>query len=423
MSRIVSPLSFVLSFALCPLSFPLPLPPPPPPSILSGPILTAVNAPPKVALLVETSNSYARGLLRGVVSYIRERGPWSLCLSEHNRGDKPPAWLSRWDGQGIIARIETPAIAAALRGVKVPVVDMSAARLIPALPWFETDDGAIAHLAAEHLLERGFKHFAYCGESRFNWSNWRCEHFLNSVRAAGHACAVYKPAKPYPPDDENETAELARWVSSLPKPVGIMACYDLRGQQLLDACRRSGTAVPDEAAVIGVDNDDLLCELSDPPLSSVVPNTHRTGYEAAQLLDKMMNGARIVSQTHLIPPLGIATRQSTDVLAIDDRNVARAVHYIRQNACKGITVQDVLKAVPQSRRLLESRFHKLIGRTPHAEILRVKLNRVKQLLTETDLPLDQIAERSGFTHVEYLTVAFKREVGVPPSRFRAVNKP
>jgi LacI family transcriptional regulator len=392
-------------------------------SIFLRDISSAVKAPPKVALLIETSNSYGRGLLRGIVSYIRERPSWSLYLSEHNRGDKPPGWLTHWKGDGIIARIENAAIAGALRRVKVPIVDVSAARLIPSLPWFETDDGAIANLAAEHLLERGFKYFAYCGDARFNWSNWRCEHFQNCIRAAGRECFVYQAKKGFSLDDETQGDDLAHWIRSLPKPVGIMACYDLRGQQVLDACRRIDVAVPDDVAVIGVDNDDLLCELSDPPLSSVIPNTDRTGYEAARLLDEMMSGKKVIGETHLIPPLGIATRQSTDVLAIDDRNVARAVHYIRQHACNGISVQDVLKAVPQSRRLLEHRFRKLIGRTPHEEIFRVKLNRVKQLLTETDLPLEQIAERTGFSHVEYLTVAFKREVGTPPSKFRSLNRP
>lgn len=376
---------------------------------------------PKVALLVETSNSYARGLLRGIVSYVREHRSWSLFLSEHNRGDKPPRWLTRWNGDGIIARIENTNIAEALRHLHVPIVDVSAARLIPSLPWFETDDGAIANLAAEHLLERGFKFFAYCGDSRFNWSNWRCEHFQNCIRRNERDCFIYNPR--YSPNAEEQIDEIAAWIGKLPKPIGIMACYDLRGQQILNACRQIDIAVPDDVAVIGVDNDDLLCELSDPPLSSVIPNTHRTGYEAARLLDEMMRGKKVIAQTHLIPPVGVATRQSTDVLAIDDRNVARAVHYIRQHACTGITVQDVLKAVPQSRRLLESRFRKLIGRTPHEEILRVKLDRVKQFLTETDLSLEQIADRTGFSHVEYLTVAFKREVGMPPSKFRSVNRP
>lgn len=382
-----------------------------------------MKEPPKVALLVETSNAYARGLLRGIVSYIREHRQWSLYLSEHNRGDQPPGWLARWNGHGIIARIENHAIAQGLRGLAVPIVDVSAARLIPALPWFETDDGAIAHLAAEHLLERGFRHFGYAGDDRFNWSKWRCEHFQNSIRAAGRDCSVYRPSREFPVDDAGQIDDLAAWIRSLSKPVGVMACYDLRGQQVLDACRRMAIAVPDEVAVIGVDNDDMLCELSDPPLSSVIPNTHRTGYEAARLLDELMSGKRVKGEAHLIPPLGIATRQSTDALAIHDRNVARAIHFIRQHACDGIKVQDVLKAVPHSRRLLESRFRKLLGRTPHEEILRVKLNRVKQLLTDTSLSLEQVAERAGFPHVEYLSFAFHREVGMPPSRFRNEHRP
>jgi LacI family transcriptional regulator len=382
-----------------------------------------VKKVPKVALLIETSNAYARGLLRGIVSYVREHQSWSLHLAEHNRGDKPPPWLAHWKGDGIIARIENQAIATALRTIKVPIVDVSAARLIPSLPWFETDDGAIAHLAAEHLMERGFRMFAYAGDDRFNWSNWRLEHFQNCVRTAGGECRVYSPSKRFAAEDEEQIDDLASWVEKLPKPAGVMACYDLRGQQVLDACRRVGVAVPDELAVIGVDNDDLICDLCDPPLSSIIPNTQRTGYEAARLLNEMMMGKKVKGETHLIPPLGVCTRQSTDVLAIHDPNVARAVYFIRQHACDGINVQDVLKAVPHARRLLESRFKKLIGRTPHQEIVRVKLNRVKQLLVETDLPLEAIAERAGFAHVEYLSVAFRRSTGMPPSHFRALNRP
>jgi LacI family transcriptional regulator len=201
-----------------------------------------------------------------------------------------------------------------------------------------------------------------------------------------------------------------------------MACYDFRGQQILDACRMSGVAVPDEVAVIGVDNDELLCELSHPPLSSVVPNAHRTGYDAAALLNAMMDGRKVGGETHLIPPVGIATRQSTDVLAINDAVIARTVRYIREHACRGINVQDVLKAVPQSRRRLENRFRRLLGRTPHDEIIRVQLNRVKMLLTETDLSLAQIAEKAGFEHVEYLSVVFKKEIGLPPSQYRAQHR-
>ena len=377
--------------------------------------------PRKVALLIETSNAYARGLLEGIVAYQREQRPWSLHLAEHGRGDKPPAWLADWDGDGIIARVENAAIARALRPLRLPIVDVSAARLLPSLPWFETDDAAVAQMGYEHLRERGFRNFAYCGDPRFNWSNWRQEHFERAVRAVGGSFFAYTLAGAAAGGGDEPEA-IAHWLRKLPKPVAVMACYDLRGQQVLDACRRLAIPVPDEVAVIAVDNDALLCELAHPPLSSVIPNTRRTGYEAAALLDALMAGGQARGETHLIPPLGVATRQSTDVLAIEDPHVSRAVRFIREHACDGINVQDVLRAVPQARRLLEARFRKLLGRTPHAEILRVQLQRVKQLLTETDLTIEVIAERTGFAHSEYLSVVFRREVGLPPGRYREQHR-
>jgi LacI family transcriptional regulator len=372
----------------------------------------------KVAVLIETSNAYARGLLQGVVHYIREHQPWSFHVMEQGRGDDPPPWLAGWEGDGIIARIETPRIARAVVRAGLPTVDVSAARLVPAVPWVETDDDKIARVAAEHLLERGFKHFAFCGDARFNWSRWREERFVAHVKAAGHACRCYQPTTASA-DLAAQVAAIARWLRELPKPVGVMACYDIRGQQVLDACRNERLAVPGDVAVIGVDNDELLCELASPPMSSVIPNTHRTGYEAAALLGRMMAGKKVAPVAHLIAPLGVAARHSTDVLAIDDRQIAQAVQFIREHACTGINVSDLLRVSSLSRRVLEQRFQRLLGRTPREEILQVRLARVKQLLAETKLTLYQIAERTGFEHVEYLSVVFKRETGMTPSKFRA----
>jgi LacI family transcriptional regulator len=203
-----------------------------------------------------------------------------------------------------------------------------------------------------------------------------------------------------------------------------MACFDIVGRQVLEACRQIDAAVPDEVAVVGVDNDELLCELADPPLSSVFPDTQRTGYVAAELLDKLMSGHRVPPKGHFIEPLGVIVRESSDVLAIEDADVSQAVRFIRAHACEGINVHDVLTAghIPLSRRVLESRFKKLIGRTPHEEIDRVQLNRVKELLRETDLPLTEIARRAGYEHVEYLSVVFKKKVGTPPSQYRRVHR-
>ena len=177
-------------------------------------------------------------------------------------------------------------------------------------------------------------------------------------------------------------------------------------------------AVPDEVAVVGVDNDGLLCELSDPPLSSVEPDARRTGYTAAEILDRLMRGRRVPVLSHRIPPIGVVTRQSSDTMAVGDADVAEAVRFIRENACSGISVKDVLQRVPLSRRALETRFVKAVGRTPHAEVERVRLERAKHLLLATELPVYEVARRTGFRYQEYLSVAFRRYAGVSPTQFR-----
>lgn len=379
-----------------------------------------MQQPRQVALLIETSNAYARGLLHGIIDYIRKHETWSVYLPEQERGAAPPTWLNRWQGDGVIARIENDEIAAIVRQLGLPVVDVSAARVLQNIPWVETDDQVIAEIAANHLHERGFRNFAYCGVADFNWSVWREQHFVSTLKSHGCHCDVHNVSQRQDKrfSWSRERQELRTWVRGLEKPVGVLACYDIQAQQLLEACREEDIAVPEQVAVLGVDNDELLCDLAMPPLTSVIPDSRRSGYEAAKLLDRMMLGDHVPANAHLIKPLGIATRQSTDVLAISDPEVATAARYIREYACSGIKVADVVRQVSVTRRVLESRFQALLGRTPHEEIARYRLNRVKQLLTETDLTLAEIAARSGFRHVEYLTVAFKKQVGIPPSTFR-----
>lgn len=388
-----------------------------------------------VALLVETSNEYARGLLRGIIAYVREHRPWSTYLAEQARGDEPPAWLAHWAGDGIIARIENKRIADAVTSPGLPVVDVSAANLVSGVPWVETQDVAIARAALDHLYERGFRNLAYIGDERFNWSNWRRDRFVALAAERGlsvnvaHASVVARVGVVTPEgtaarEGEEWTAEISRlanWLLSLPKPVGVMTCYDLMGRQVLEACRHVSLAVPDDVAVVGVDDDELICELSDPPLTSVAPDAHRTGYEAAALLDRMMAGEPVKAEATLLPPLGVVPRASSDALAIDDADVSAAVRFIREHACDGIDVNDVVGRVPLSRRVLESRFKRLVGRSPHEEIDRVQMNRAQELLRGTDLSLVQIAEKVGFPHAEYLSVVFKKRVGMTPREYRKLH--
>ena len=375
----------------------------------------------RVAVVIEASNAYARGLLAGIHRHVREHEPWTVFLPEHGRGTPPLEALSKWVGDGVIARIETEATGKAVaklrRKLGIPVIDVSAARLVADLPYVETDDAAIAALAADHFLERDFRHFAFLGDDRFRWSDNRCRAFVEAVAARGHEVAVFSPrGSRTPPADDDEAVEA--WLAGLPKPVALLACYDSRGRQAIDACRRTGIAVPDEVAVLGVDDDDVLCGLASPPLSSVIPDAIGAGRRAAELLEQLMQGESLERSEWLLPPLGIVVRQSTDVLAIDDPLVVAAVRQIRDHACDGIKVADVARVLKTTRRVLENRFTKRVGHTPHEEIARVQFRRVEQLLRETALPLATIATRAGFRHTEYMTVAFTKRHGMPPSRWR-----
>ncbi len=375
----------------------------------------------RVAIVIEASNAYARGLLEGILRHVREHDPWTVFLPEHGRGTPPLAALAKWVGDGVIARIETESTAKALgslrRKLGVPVIDVSAARLVADVPYVETDDAAIASVAADHFFERDFRHFAFLGDDRFQWSDNRCRAFVEAVAAKGHDVAVFGRSRRRPvPADDDEAIEA--WLAGLPKPVALLACYDIRGRQAIDACRRAGLAVPDEVAVLGVDDDDVLCGLASPPLSSVMPDAIGAGRRAAELLEQLMRREPLERSEWLLPPLGIAARQSTDVLAIDDPLVVAAVRQIRDRACDGIRVSDVARALKTTRRVLENRFTKRVGHTPHEEIARVQFRRVEQLLRETELSLATIAARAGFKHTEYMTVAFTKRHGLPPSRWR-----
>jgi LacI family transcriptional regulator len=373
---------------------------------------------PKVALLIETSNAFARGILTGIEHYVRSEGPWNLYLAEGGRGASPPAWLRRWEGDGVIARIENERIAEELVRLRLPVIDVSAGRLVPEFPAITTDNERIARAAYQHFAERGFRRFACCGVEQYPWSVARSTFFDQAVRDAGQQCAHYDAAKFRTEEGDLETDAIAEWLCSLERPVAVFATYDARGQQVLDACRRATLSVPEEVAVLGVDNDELICLLSPPPLSSVIPDTHRAGWCAADLLARIMAGEKVAPERKLIPPIGVQARQSTDTLAVEDARIAAALRFIRERATLGLHVHDVLAQFPMSRRAFEMRMKALIGRSPHEEILRVQLNRARELLSGSKLTLAEIAERCGFRHTEYFTVAFKREIGVAPSQYR-----
>jgi LacI family transcriptional regulator len=378
-----------------------------------------------VALLIETSNGYCRGLLEGISAFARQKGDWSIHLNEQERGASPPDWLKDWDGDGIIARIETDQIGLRLKELRVPIIDLSAARLLPGIPWADTQDRAISKLAVEHFLDRGFSNLGYCGDPGFAWSNSRRDHFQTYVKEANVSYFEYQSLHRYDPAYRWDTVRksVSQWLKNLPRPIAIMACNDYQGQLILDVCRSESISVPEEIAVLGVDDDRLICELCEPNLSSVMPDTFGTGFEAAELLERMMNHEEVGEGVRLITqPLGVRVRQSTDTIAIQDPEVAKALSYIRRNALSNIRVGDVLRQGGISRRALEHRFLKFVGHTPHDEIHRVRVLRIKQLLEETDESIVDIAGRTGYEYPEYMAAAFKRTTGMSPSQYRTAHR-
>ncbi|MCP4377907.1 MAG: substrate-binding domain-containing protein, partial [bacterium] len=331
---------------------------------------------------------------------------------------------------GIIARVENPRLAVELAGLDIPVVDVCGFGRMPGVPSFGTDQEVVARMAFEHLHEKGLKSFAYYGHPGVPSSDQREAAFTACVAEHGLDISIF-PAERIRPNALIENVELqvvrrevdlAQWLHSLAKPVGLFAYSDLCAQQILHVCVEENISVPGSVAVVGVDNDKIVCDLCTPSLSSVQVNNVRTGWLASATLDQMMAGDKVVAQHSKVPPLRVVSRESTDVLATTDEETAEALQYIKAHACRGITADDVVRQVVISPATLRRRFAKLLGRSVKEEIDRVRINNSKRLLTETDLPLVKIASRSGYEHVETFCRSFLRTVGQTPGEYRIACK-
>jgi LacI family transcriptional regulator len=380
------------------------------------------SKPPHVAVCVDQFRTHGRGVMLGIAKYVEVYGPWSLFIDSLAESKYPKGRSANWHGEGVLTYIEQRERAQRLRDSAIPTVELFASRADGILPMVAHDDVAVGTLAAEHLLERHFRRFAYCGNPGSLWSERREHGFSKTLMRAGcvaaQSIAIRQPRTLA--EWEKVQLQLTAWVRDLRKPAGIMACSDQHAQLILDACLRANLSVPEELAVIGVDNDEELCRLTTPPLTSVILNSERVGYEGARLLDALMTKkvkARAIKPV-LIPPLGVMTRRSTEVTAINDPLIAQAARVIRERACAGVTVEQLLTAFGTSRTVFYQRFHHALGRSPHYEILQVKLGRVKSLLRQTTFPLKKIAELAGFSNPNYLNVSFKREIGMTPKEFR-----
>jgi LacI family transcriptional regulator len=326
-----------------------------------------------------------------------------------------------WRGDGIIVRLSSRAQAEQIRTAGLPVVNLE--RILPEkLPMehvYADEDGR-AGLAFEHLRDRGFQRYAYFAPPSMRYSNVRGEKFLTAVKEAGYTCAVYRPG--YRAGRQVGWSEhlesTSRWLESLEKPVAVFTADAASGRLLAEVCQWTGVRVPDEVAILAGTPDELICGISSPPLSSINLASQHTGYAAAALLDRLMSGIEPGGDPILIRPLGVICRQSTDVLAIDDPNIVMAVRFIRAHAHQGIHVDDVLREVPVSRRALEIQFQEILGRSPAQEIRRVRLEKAKDLLANSEMSVAKIASVSGFLSAARLSIAFRKHFGTTPLAYR-----
>ena len=376
----------------------------------------------KVKLLIESSRAYGQGLLRGIAKYSRLNGHWIFSREvEFYRkpyGEKKAAF-NDGDVDGLIAHINSKKEAKAFFSMNIPVIIQCVHDKVEKHPTIVTDDAAIGQMAAQHLLGCGFSNFAFCGMENMYWSEGRRDSFRNTIKKQGHDVYVFTSKK----QTTNTTAAqelmmIARWLDSLPKPLAIMACNDDRGQDIVAACRLADLQIPEDVMVIGVDNDELICDLSDMPLSSIELASEKGGYEAAKLLDQLMAGRNVRQKKIVIRPSRVVTRRSTNFLAIDDLEIVASMRFIKDHASKVITVNDVVNAVSLSRRMLEIRFKKELRQSINDAIQAEHVKLSVQLLNETNLSMSTIAKRSGFSNSTYMGVIFKKIMGMTPLQFR-----
>ncbi len=379
----------------------------------------------KVAMLLRMGVGYNRQIMRGVVDYSRHHGPWSFYVKPIGIEQKS-LHLKEWGCNGIIGLIDNQKIANEVTSCNVPIIELpghSTKYTLDVPPHSiiqgQVEREKICAMVARYFLDRGFFNFAFCGYRDPPWSLQHQEYFSKEIKKTGNKAIVYKP--PHLKKENvwpNEQDHMSRWLLSLPKPIAMMCCDDQRGRHVIDTCATVEIKVPEEIAVVGLDNDELVCNLANPPLSSVEVNARQGGYQMAEILDQMMAGKKPQLKTVLIEPVRMITRASSDILAITNPLIAEAVRFIRQQAHTGIRVDDVTNAACVSRRKLEIDFKRILGRSVFQEIRRLQIEKVTELLRETDFSNNRIACDTGFRTPQYMCQVFHKDKGMTMRQYR-----
>ncbi len=375
----------------------------------------------QVAVLIDTSTSWGVRLIKGINQYAQQAGDWLIHVEPRGRYERLLMPVG-WSGDGVLARINHKALADEINAKGLPAVNVSWYRFKgPRIAQCTADEKLSGEAAAEYFLANGFQQFAYCGPlDRPGYIDLFAEAYRQALNEAGRPCIIY-PA----PSGEQRTlawnihlASLVKWLKELPKPIALLCWSAARGRQVTEACHYAGLRVPDDVAVLGGEFDELMASISNPPLSTIDQPAEQIGYAAADLLAKLMSGRKPPTHPILFPPTRIDVRHSTDTLAIDDPLVREALRIIREHAPRGVYVAEVVRKLSIARRTLEQRFVRLLGRTPAAEIRRVRIEEAKRLLAESDKSIADVARGAGFSQQDLFSRTFRRTVGMPPSEYR-----
>lgn len=387
-------------------------------------VTTSTANPINIGLMFVHSFAYYRRVLRGIWRYVETRPQWDLTSIAPD--EQPLRIRGRSRPDGLVVALNNAAIEQTLSLWRRPAVNVSAVFPKHRFPRVGVDNRKIGHLAAGHFLEHGLRHFAFVGPPRHLFSVERREAFCEAVAEAGYSAVCYESHTELEFDPLGRRWDLEpgfqRWLWKLPNPAGIFTPNDLWGVQVVVACKRAGIAVPEQAAVLGVDDDDLYCELTRPRLSSIIIPAEQIGYEAVALLERLLKGEKPPRVPILLSPLGVNARRSTEILAIDDEDVVAAIRFIRENAHGPLRVADVLQHVPLARRTLERRCRTALGWGVAEEIRRTRVDRARRLLASTDLSVQAVATQAGYSDYRHLALAFRKQVGVTPTAYRRQSR-
>ena len=374
---------------------------------------------PHVAILVETATSWGRRIIRGATTYAHDHGPWHLHVVASGTTE-PERLPLGWNGDGIIARITTEEFARELKATGLPVVNVSSHdELAREIPRVRIDYQATAVLAYEYFQECRLQCFGYVGPL----NDPACRAHADAFRLQASSAEDWREFDLHPfaqqtKDWLEQRGALGEWLSELPKPIGLFTWGTGSGSQVLDVCREKRLSVPNDIAVLADDDDPLLCHASTPPMSAVLHATERIGRLAAEILDAQMTGKGVESSWLAVPPIEVASRGSTETLAVEDRELLRAIAYMREHAYRPVQIKEVADAVPMTRRSLERKFRAVFGRTPLDQIRTLRLAKARELLATTDLSISEVAHRAGFSSAEFMATTFRRYINITPLRYR-----